>query len=256
MNRRNYFSLLVIGDFPDVQIKPFGPDAEPVAVMQKSDLKNLRKSTINEYKDVIEKIKADKDFSESTRDYAMMLLQTRLDKLMALNDEGFWLAITEGYDVDDETQTAYINNAKYEVITRAKFFAMPFIDKNGSETYSARKNEIDWRMTDDDGTNDYIVAWETVVEGRKPKDKNEAHIYNVMKGHRDYMLGFGNKDNYVESGTKFWTFSVLMDGKWVDLDDSSDDNQFEWVRNYHKRFISGLPDDTLLTLYEYKKTLF
>lgn len=252
MNNRNYFSLLVIGDDPDAQIEAFGPGNAPSTVLKRSDLAQIRVQTLGKY----ERILAGEYGDELNRKIRTMV-QSRYDKLKALSDDEFWDEITFGFDMSEDGETAtLVEPGKYEVITRAKYFAMPFIDRDGKEVYQALMRDINWRATDGEGAEKYISAWETVIDGRKPKDKNEAQIFNVMKGHKQYILGFGTKDNYVESSTKFWTYSVLKDGVWTDLDDSSDEHQFDWVHKYYRRFISGLDGDTLLTLYEYKTNPF
>ena len=256
MNVRNYFSLLVIGENPDEQIKAFGPESLPTQTFNKKDIKNIKLHVLAQYEWTLDQLR-NSNVEENLKNTAIASAQSRYNFLKDKDDDEFWDAITEGFEIDEETGDAiYRGNMMYEVITHAKYFAMPLINREGSQVYSARLSDVNWRATDGADADAYRVAWETVVEERKPKDKDETRIYNNMRGHKQYMLGFGSKENYIESSTKFWTYAVLKDGEWRHVDDRNDEKQFDWVHKYYERFISGLDGDTLLTLYEYKKTPF
>ena len=70
-----------------------------------------------------------------------------------------------------------------------------------------------------------------------------------MKNRRAYFEHFGNKENYVVSNVAFWGYAFLSEETgWVELEDNMD--QVEWVKNFYKRFIEPLDDDTLITVCE------
>jgi hypothetical protein len=87
-----------------------------------------------------------------------------------------------------------------------------------------------------------------VVDGDAPQPPYEEVIYNNMKDKRAYFDKFETVDNYVTSNTAFWGYAFLSkETGWVD---ATDEEQFAWMSNYYDSFIKGLPDDTLLTIYE------
>jgi hypothetical protein len=69
-----------------------------------------------------------------------------------------------------------------------------------------------------------------------------------MKNLDAYFLNFEGREHYIASNTAFWGLAFVDANGWHEL--SPADKQFDWVIGFYDRFISPLPDDTLLTIYE------
>lgn len=167
--------------------------------------------------------------------------------------DDFYLYLTSEYELDPNTGDAICNKNKYGKYDTARIagrFALPFKLKDGTESYSARKGDIDWDSVAFSDKKPYETAWDLVMGGKKPRGEYEKRIFNNMKNRTAYFEAFGSKENYVLISTAFWCYAfVSPNGDWTELGDTKDD-QFEWVRNFYKKFVKGLKDDTLLTLYE------
>ena len=140
--------------------------------------------------------------------------------------------------------------ASYKVInetpTTADFWwRQPLLNEDGSFKTDADGN-IDWEKMHHWDTRTYSVVWETVIEGREPLDKDEEIVYNNMKNRVAYLKGFRDKMDYVNSMTSFWCHAYLDENGWVELSGP----QFEWVKNFYERFVSPLPDDAKLTIFD------
>ena len=178
-------------------------------------------------------------------------VQENIDFIKNEDIDDFYLDLTEEYEYDPETGNAISTknpDGKFDSYRIAGNFAMPFILKNGKETYSALKGDIDWEKMNADPT-PYETAWDLVVGGKKPKNDYEKNIYENMKNRTAYFGAFGSKSDYVAMSTAFWCYAFVSDKNgWTEFGHS--DNQVEWVKNFYKKFVKNLPDSTLLTLYE------
>lgn len=174
-----------------------------------------------------------------------------IEEIKREDPEDFYLYLTSEYELDPNTGDALCSKnpyGKYDSARIAGRFAMPFKLKDGSESYSARKGDIDWSQMVSDRL-PYELAWDLVMEGKKPKGEYEKRIFNNMKNRTAYFDAFGNKENYVLVSTAFWCYAfVSKKGEWTELEETA--NQFDWVRDFYNRFVKNLKDDTLLTLYE------
>lgn len=166
--------------------------------------------------------------------------------------EDFYLDLTKDYELDPETGDAITSknpDGKYDTAKVAKNFAVPFKLKDGSESYSARKGDIDWDLTAFSDKKPYETAWDLVMGGKKPRTAYEKNIYNNMKNRTTYFEAFGSKENYVLTSTAFWCYAFVSEkGKWTEFDETGD--QFKWVKDFYRKFVKNLSDNTLLTLYE------
>jgi hypothetical protein len=74
-----------------------------------------------------------------------------------------------------------------------------------------------------------------------------------MKNREGYFMKFGTRENYIVTSTAFWGYAFVSENiEWIEMEPHV--NQFEWVSNYYDRFIKPLSNDTLLTIYECKKS--
>lgn len=163
---------------------------------------------------------------------------------------------TEGCTYDPETNDAYTTentDAKYSnpVCPRnaeAGNFSNPFTLRDGTKSYSARYEDIDWGRMHMANTAPYEAAWEIVVEGREPVGENEENIKKYMGQRLAYFMNFASKEEYVAHSCAFWTYGVIVDGKYEGLDYHVSDR--DWVSGFYSRYIEHMDGNPLMTIYE------
>ena len=96
----------------------------------------------------------------------------------------------------------------------------------------------------------YKAAWEVVVDGREPANEQEETIYYNMKNRKNYWENFKSKEDYVAYNCSRWYYAVLNEDGWLDADDGDGDIN-KWIKEFFGKFILPLPEDALLTIYEY-----
>ena len=245
----NHFVTIVAGDNPDELMARYNVNlkVDKYVVFRYKDAHRIREEYIKSYQAIADC----SDFDESIRENA----REALDEIQSMTDDEFYYSVTSAYEYDKETGDAVseINpNGKWKSYNLGKNFSLPFKLKDGTEVFQARKSDIDWPSIHHNNQEVYRLAWEMVMEGRKPETDDERIIYDNMRERTEYFKKFGTKENYVESCTAFWGFAFLSEETgWVELDDST--SQFTWMNNYFDVFIKNLPEDTLLTIYECAK---
>ena len=243
MDPFQHFNVLVVGDNPEELMAKYDSqnkvNRHVVYKFEEADVYHKNKLKILKY--VIDS----PDRDEGTKRMA----QAEYDYYKDLSDIDYYLDLTEKYELDPETGDAYTTDntdAKFDGYNKNGIFSYPFITNSGMETYSAVKGNIDWEKMHHWDTRTYSVVWETVIEGREPLDKDEEIVYNNMKNRVAYLKGFRDKMDYVNSMTSFWCHAYLDENGWVELSGP----QFEWVKNFYERFVSPLPDDAKLTIFD------
>jgi hypothetical protein len=176
------------------------------------------------------------------------------DKLAVIESqapEEFYLDLTEDYERDKETGDALTTenpDGKWSSYRLGKLFSIPFVLNDGTETFQARKGDINWELMHLHGGEIYGRAWEMVMEGSEPANDHERQIFENMRARTAYFEKYGTKENYILVNTAFWAYAFVTKDGWLELEDDMD--QFQWVGRFYETFIDPLPDDTLLTIYE------
>lgn len=242
-----HFNIIVIGDNHTTLTEKYDASykVEPYVVFKFSEVKKIRERMINERKTFLEQAG---DEYNAEKEY----FKLELSDWEEMSDIEFYEDITTQYEIDEKTGNAITRNnpnEKYRYHNIARNFAIPFYLKNGEESFSARKCDIDWEKTRFTDAKPYEIAWDTVMEGKKPKSKEERVIFDNMKERTHYFSTFGSREYYIKASTSFWAHAILSekDG-WVGLERNMP--QFDWVINFYDKFIKPLPEDTLLTIYE------
>lgn len=184
--------------------------------------------------------------------------------LKEMDDLEYFASITEGCTYDDENgdaystenPNAYYKNERCPQISLDKYgeestFANPFMLKNGTISYTAKVDDIDWSKMHMINTLPYEIAWETVVEGRKPKTDKEKTIYSCMKNRINYFTdNFKSKEEYLKHSCSFWCYGVATNEWYKEIDYTISD--IEWTSTFYDKYIKTLKGDEVLTLYEVK----
>lgn len=243
MERYRHFNVLVAGDKPEELMAKYDGrnKVERHIVYKFEEADTYHKNKLKVLKGLLEMPNID----EGTKEIA----KTDYEFYKNLSDLDFYLELTEKCELDPNTGDAYSTenpNSKFDGYNKNGIFSYPFVTKSGVETYSAEKGNIDWEKVHLADTRTYNVVWETVMEGKEPKDKDEEILYNNMKNRKSYLENFTDKQDYVLSMSSFWCYAYLDENGWVELEGS----QFEWVRNFYDRFVSPLSDNTKLTIFD------
>ena len=249
IDKYNHFVTIVAGDNPEVLMSPYDKNikTEPRVVYKFADAGKLRNQYIKLYTALLESDTIPEGpFKEDAKD--------KLAVIQNQSDTEFYLDLTEDYEHDNDTGDALTTenpDGKWSSYRIGKLFSLPFILNDGTETFQAKKGDINWELMHLHGGDVYQRAWEMVMENSEPVNDYEKQIYDNMKARTAYFEKFGTKDNYVLSNTAFWGYAFVSKNGWVELEDDMD--QFVWVRNFYESFIDPLPDDMLLTIYECTK---
>ena len=241
-----HFVAVVAGEEPDALMLPYDKNikTEPRVVYKLKDAEKLREQYISIYQAIVEHNQIpDGPFKEDAKD--------KLAIIKSQSPQEFYLDLTEDYEHDQETGDALTTEnplGKWSSYRLGKLFSVPFILKDGTETFQAKKGDVNWELMHLNGGEIYERAWEMVMEGSEPRTDYEKQVYDNMKARTAYFEKFGSKENYVLGNTAYWGYAFVSKTGWIELEDDMD--QFEWVRNFYERFIEPLPDDTLLTIYE------
>lgn len=249
IDQYNHFVAIVAGDNPEVLMSSFDKNIKtgPRVIYEYKDAAALRDHYISVYQAIVESDKIPEGaFKEDAKD--------KLAIIKAQTAQEFYYDLTEDYDHDEKTGDAITDenpNGRWSSYRLGKLFSIPFILNDGTETFQAKKGDINWELMHLHGGEIYERAWEMVMEGSEPQTDYEKQIYTNMKARTAYFEKFGTKENYVLGNTAFWGYAFVSKNGWLELEDDMD--QFTWVRNYYENFIDPLPDDTLLTIYECSK---
>lgn len=249
IDQYNHFVAIVAGENPEVLMAPYDKNIETdVRVAYRyADAAILR----NHYIKVYEAISSsdtipDGPFKEDAKD--------KLAIIRNQSPQEFFLDLTDDYPHDINTGDALTKenpNGKWLSYKMGQLFSVPFVLKDGTESFQARKGDINWELMHGHGKEIYKRAWEMVMEGSEPQGDYETQIYDNMKNRTEYFKKYETKENYVLVNTAFWGYAFVTKNGWLELEDDMD--QFTWVSNFYDSFIDPLPDDTLLTIYECRK---
>ena len=247
MNGDDYrhFVCIVAGDNPEKLMEHYDRNrkVEPYIVYKYSDAENLRQQYIKSYQSMLE---------NGSEEYDEEYIKDTILDLSEMSDDDFYYDITDGLIIDPDTGNAMSDvnkDGKFTYYNIGKIFSVPFMTKDGIETFQAKKGNVDWDKIHLSNSYIYERAWDMVMNGSKPENDYEQKIYDNMKDKVTYFKKFENKDNYVISNTAFWGYAFLSDKTgWMEA--SEYDDQFVWMANFYNLFIENLDDDILLTIYE------
>ena len=140
---------------------------------------------------------------------------------------------------------------RLEVTGEEGDFSDPFILTDGTISYSAHYNDIDWSKIhkNPERVRVHQRMWEMVMEGSAPNNGWEKGLFNRLKNRRSYFVdNFNSKEEYVNHSTSLWYWGVATEEKYEEV---NEDIAKEWVSNFFDRFIAPLEKtNPLITIYE------
>lgn len=248
MIERDFFEVVVAGDNPNNLMKEYDKKikVEPYIVYKIKDADYLKAKTIDMYNGLL----FSGNFSKEEQDE---IRESRNEVLNSEPEDFFFEILTVDYEHDDDGNAISTQNpkGKYAFYQDGKLFSVPFITKDGREVFQAKKGEINWKLMHLNNREVYEMAWDMVMNGKKPKTENDKIIYENMKNRTAYFNAFETKENYVMQSTAFWAYAFVDENGWMELEE--DKSQFDWVSNFYEKFIKPLDDNTTLTIFECRK---
>lgn len=245
-----FHSVLVVGDNPKEIADKYSLSvkSEKHIKMKRSDAKKM----LNRHIKVIKALLDDNSVKlpESHKDYFKELYLSLKD----MDDFDYFLEQTKGCIYDEETGDAYTfenPNAKYKMYNIENLhFAEPFILKDGSSSFSAKKSEIDWDEMHMNRNKTKLCerVWDLIVENVEPMDEKEKEIVKNWSPRSQYFLNFSTKEEYVRHTCSFWHYGVASYDKYEEITYEISDK--DWVSGFYDKYIKDLPEDTLLTVIE------
>lgn len=245
MSEWNHFTVIVAGDNHAELMAKFDKNnkCEPYIAYEVKKAGEYRQKYLKIYEELSKRTDISEELIERYKEI--------IEEIKNTDDLEFYIDLTSQYDLDDDGNAITTENkeGKYSQCALGGRFAIPFKNLEGFETYSEKKGNIAWDEIHLVNQDVYRIAWEMVMEDRKPENDEEKEIYENMKNRKVYFEHFGDKETYIASNTAFWGYAFLSeDGKWTSIDDGYEQN--DWCCNFYDRFIVPLSDDTRLTIYE------
>jgi hypothetical protein len=240
-----HFVCIVAGNDPEKLLEQFDKTikVEPYIVYHYADAAKLKQAYVDSYKE---------SKNAKVSDDVKQVIDLTIKEIEKMAVDDFYYELTKDYDLDDKTGDAISDvnpKGRFSYCRLGKMFSVPFLTKDGKETFQTIKSNVNWDVMHGGNTEVYKRAWEMVMEGSEPTNANEEHIFENMKDKTTYFEKFETKENYVTSNTAFWGYAFLSeDIGWVDADDVPD--QFVWMSMFYDTFIKNLPEDTQLSIYE------
>lgn len=249
-NKSIFRTVMVIGNNPDELMKKYDKKlkVEPYIKYEYKNAEKMRQESIKTNKIIIEDPK-----KFGLNEFQVDAIKEIIKKHSELDGFQYYQMLTYGlpYDENGNALSDKNPNGKWSKYYIGRNFSLPFIGNDGKEYYQIKKKDIKKELNHMHNQDIYRVAWEVVVEGRKPENEQEEQIYNKMKDNKNYFSNFKDKESYVSYCCARWYYAVLTekDG-WVDVDDSNC-GMYEWIKDFYEKHIEPLDDDTLITIFEF-----
>jgi hypothetical protein len=255
---KNFMKILVVGERPEEQVAKYDlmTKVAPYVAHSYDNMRSDRKKAIK----VLSNVLTNKDIIPLTS-YLSTSLVNLIDNINNMTDLEYYLKICEGCKFDENTGNAISDvnkNAEYQYATdydkicrkvgENVGFIQPFILKDGTLAFKAKKGEVDWKKTHGANKKEYKKVWELCVEGIEPADEREKKIYEDNYQSVNYFNTFNTVDEYIIHNCNFWCDGIIIDGKYI----KNKGDQRDWEECFFKKYIKPLNNDTQLTLYEAK----
>ena len=291
----SHFAVLLIGNDIEEQLSKYDENLEIPRYIKytKEELIANERESIEEYKnDTYAEYLSDpiKYAENTTNENHLKYLKEEFPKKLTMTDEEIYELAIKWYDPEDIGENGEVYSTRnpdskwdwYEVGGRyagriavkdgveieEPNFSWGWSDDEkdkviamGYKTDSAYIKDIDFskmHRTEED-YKDAIRYWELVVEGDKPKNKEEEDSvkFNWYKP-EFYTERYKNKETYAKCNSSFSMWAVVKDGVWYEkgemgwwaMSNETNDEAVDWDLNFFDRFIKDLPEDTVITVVD------
>lgn len=251
MENVSYRSLMVVGENPAtlLDIYDMNKKVEPYVKYKYSDAKKLKELAISSLSELL--ANADKfELTKFQRDYFTDKLKTT----KATSDLDYFINLTNGldYDKDGNAITTENPNGKWKKCRLGCDFSTPFVKTNGESSFQAKKGEIEWEFIHMRKKRVQLFSglWDVIKEGKEPSSDKERNIAELWQDNKNYLDNFETKEELITHSCMYWNYAVVNENGWFSMDDDGMTDRL-WIATFYDKFISGLSDDTLLSIYEF-----
>ena len=248
-NTRRFFTALVVGDNHKGLMDEYSPEKK---VEQYIKYKYLdAKKYLSGIKKAMAALCDDSRKSGFSKEQ-IDIIKGRLDALNKMSPFEYYQTLTEGmfYDEDGNALTDENPNVKYSSCTIGNKFSIPFILKNGEESYSAKKGDVNWELMHMSNQRVYERAWELAVDDAEPESEEEEQIKSIMSSKGNYFSNFSSKEEYVAYSTAYWAYAIVDENGWKDVDSECNGDMQKWIASFYDKYIKDMDEDKTLTIYE------
>ncbi len=229
-----HFTLMVIGDNWEEQLKPFNEENNHTFEDYTSEvLENYTKDKQLEYSSV-------SNFAEDYYGYDIIKIvdgEKRYGHM--INPDGKWDWYVMGgrwsgfFKVKDNS---IIGNPIYKM--GEKSWTNENIETKVGYVDQLKFGQIDWEGMKKDRHEIAVKDWEE----SKDYDGNKYIEYGIGKNL--------TKEDYIKERTSIFTYAVLKDGEWYEKDWGDKEVEEKWEKRFND-LIKDISDDTLITLVDY-----
>ena len=260
MAKVTYRTILVIGDNHKEIAAKYSADTkvEPYIKMRFDDAEKEQKKHLKLIETILTDNRLPLSYSEYEKYKDLYLEISKMDSFE------YFRMMTDGCIYDETTGDALSTlnpNAFYkyehcqqhrlEVTGEEGSFSDPFPLKDGTKSYSAHFNEIDWGVLHQNADKMILYgrAWELVVNDDTPMTEQEEDIKERMCNRTEYFDNFKTKEEYVNYSTSFWYWGIATEKKYEEVNYKVSD--IDWCCNFYEKYIKGLEkSNPLITIYE------
>lgn len=177
--------------------------------------------------------------------------------ILVIGDDHKQIAAKYSADTPDNQNAFYkyerCQQHRLEVTGEEGDFSDPFPLKDGTKSYSARYNDIDWEKIHRNPRQLELSkrAWELVVEDSEPTNEQETLLKKRMYNRLSYFTdNFTTKEVYMDYYSSLWYYGVATEEKYEEVD-TWNSSILEWCINFFDKFIKPLEEtNPLITIYE------
>lgn len=231
--KNKMYSVLVAGDI-DMSLYDFNRKVEPYILYQYDKRKEIRETAIEFYKQYLNNLQND-----DLNLFLKTFLSSKIEDIQEMSDEEYFESVTKGLKYDEKTGDAI---SDFNPMGKYKILMEPTTEDTvplKGNRFQCKVSELPERIEDAEIIKKYSDYWE---------DK----IMTSSSLKEDYLNAYENKETYISVMTEplFFNAFVSKETGWLE---QCDENQIQWVLNFRKRFIEGLPDNTILKVYKFTR---
>lgn len=245
-----FFSVMVVGDNPQKIMEKYSYDlkVEPYIKYKYELAQTYHQNAIDSLSEILKN-----QDTIGLPSWYTDGIKTRLSYIKSETPFEYYQTLTAGmhYTEDGDALSEQNPNGHWKTCHIGRNFAIPFILKDGSTSYSAIKENIDFDAMDNKDSDIYRRTWELVMENESLATAQDKQIYEAMKDKTRYLSRFHSKEKYVLYNTKYWAYAVVSDEHgWQDADTLYKGNVFTWIMNFRQNIVDKLPLESKVSIYE------
>ena len=246
----NIYSVMVVGDNPDdlMSLYDINNKWDKYIKFYYKDADKLKANAVNFFNQLL---KSNINLSQ----FQIDIIKNQIEEIKGQSSYDYFIQLIEDNSLElDNNGDAWSNenpNGKWSSYNIGSLYVQPFILLDGTFSVRAYKKDIDWSKIHMSNKELYETTWDLMHNLREPTNDKEKLIIKNMSEHSEYLKQFKNKDEYVSLNCAYWTYAFVDKNGWCDVDDVV--SSIDWIKRFMEDKIASIPDDKLLSLFEYKK---